>query len=277
MQKAVSIFGVSFFLATICTIVLADAVPGALLYFDARDNNRAHPDAWRNLGTVGGELSGAGKPPELEQGTIAIPALGIDTNSKFYTHNKADQAWGDQGDDLEFFIEDWTLEFLFKLHGENHQGARANQFAGFQPKKLQEHNAIRLFFGSGLGELGGIFSGQPVHSLRPGRNWTEDGWIWLTLTRSTDSNIKVYQDGKLVDLKVNVFFHKTPPIEVVSIGANSYVERGRSFTGSIALVRLYDIALDKNQVKQNITAWIEWRGVDPASKLTMTWGRVKAR
>ena len=87
MKKVVSICGVLFFLATFCTIAFADAVPGALLYFDARDNNRAHPNAWRNLGTVGGELSGARKPPELEEGTIAIPALGINTNSKFY-HNR---------------------------------------------------------------------------------------------------------------------------------------------------------------------------------------------
>ena len=43
-----------------CTIALADAVPGALLYLDARDN-RAHPTAWTNHGTAGGELSGAGK------------------------------------------------------------------------------------------------------------------------------------------------------------------------------------------------------------------------
>ena len=73
MKNVVSIFGVLFILLTTCAIALADAVPGALLYFDARDN-RAHPGAWRNLGTVGGELSGAGNSPELEEGAIAIPA-----------------------------------------------------------------------------------------------------------------------------------------------------------------------------------------------------------
>ena len=81
----------------------------------------------------------------------------------------------------------------------------------------------------------------------------------------------------MVNLKVDAKFDKTTPMEVVTIGANSYVERARSFTGSIALVRLYDIELDKDQVNQNISAWIEWRGVDPASKLTTTWGRVKTR
>ena len=105
-------------------------------YFDARDNARGHTQVWTNEGSVGGELSGAGKPPKFEEGTIAIPALGTDTNLKFYTHKKADQAWNDQGDDLEFFIEDRPLKFLLKIHGENHQAARTNQFVGFQTKKM---------------------------------------------------------------------------------------------------------------------------------------------
>ena len=91
MKNVVSIISVLFFLATMCTIALADAVPGALLYLDARDN-RAHPNAWRNLGAVGGKLSGAGKPPVLEEGTIAIPALGIDTISNSIPTRSPDSA-----------------------------------------------------------------------------------------------------------------------------------------------------------------------------------------
>ena len=140
------------FLATICTIALADAVPGALLYLDARDN-RAHPTAWRNLGAVDGELSGAGKPPVLEEGTIAIPALGIDTISKFYTHKKSGQCWGDQGDDLKLFLDTWTIEFLLKMNGDSHRNSARNQIAGFRPKKLQEENSIRLGFWKDVGKL----------------------------------------------------------------------------------------------------------------------------
>jgi len=33
--------------------------------------------------------------------------------------------------------------------------------------------------------------------------------------------------------------------------------------------------MDKDQINQNVSAWVEWREVDPASKLTTTWGRVK--
>ena len=60
MKTVVSVLFVLIVLQTICAIALADAVPGALLYFDARDN-RAHPTAWTNHGTVGGELSGRGQ------------------------------------------------------------------------------------------------------------------------------------------------------------------------------------------------------------------------
>ena len=274
MKKVASIFSVLFFLATICTIAFADAVPGALLYLDARENP-AHPRGWWNLGTVGGVLSGDGKPPELEVGTIAIPALGIDKpDSRFYTHKRAGQAWGGPDDDLELFIEDWTLEFLFKLEGENHKDARGNQFAGFQPGG---HNSIRLSFWFGQGDLGAQFSDGGAGQLRPGRDWTEDGWIWLTLTSAGGDFVRVYHDAKMINMFLAGKFDKTAPIKAVIIGANSYAERGQSFTGSIALVRLYDKVLDKNQINQNITAWIEWRAVDPASKLTTTWGRVKTR
>ena len=50
----------------------------------------------------------------------------------------------------------------------------------------------------------------------------------------------------MVNLKVGAKFDKTTPIEVVTIGTNSYVEHGQRFTGSIALVRLYDIELDRD-------------------------------
>ena len=154
MKTVVPILGVLLFLASISNITLADAVPGALLYLDARDN-RAHPTAWRNLGAVGGELSGAGKPPVLEEGTIAIPALGIDTSSKFYTHKKSGQCWGDQGDNLKLFLNTWTIEFLLKINGDSHRNSARNQLAGFRPKKLQEENSIRIGFWGDVGKLWG--------------------------------------------------------------------------------------------------------------------------
>jgi hypothetical protein len=272
MKKVVSIFGMLFILATICTVALADPVPGALLYLDARDNP-AHDKAWTNLGTVGGELSGAGKPPVLEEGTIAIPALGIDTISKFYTHEKSGQCWGDQGDNLKLFLEYWTIEFLFKINGDSHKNSPRNQFVGFQPKKLRGENAIRLTFQSDIGELWGQFNNVQA-ALRPNKGLEEGVWTWMTLL--SGDTIKILHEGKIKNLLPGARkFNKETPIEVVIIGANSYGERDQTFNGSVALVRIYDRVLSKDEINQNITAWTEWRSVDPSLKLSTTWGSIK--
>ena len=272
MKPVVSIIWILFYLTTVWTIALADPVPGALLYLDARDNP-AHDDAWTNLGTVGGELSGAGKPPVLEEGPIAIPALGIDTISKFYTHEKSGQCWGDQGDNLKLFLEHWTIEFLFKINGDSHKNSPRNQFVGFQPKKLRGENAIRLTFQSDIGELWGQFNNVQA-ALRPNKGLEEGVWTWMTLL--SGDTIKILHEGKIKNLLPGARkFNKETPIEVVIIGANSYGERDQTFNGSVALVRIYDRVLSKDEINQNITAWTEWRSVDPASKLSTTWGSIK--
>ena len=75
-------------------IALANVVPDPVLYLNAADNP-AHPKAWKNLGTEGGELLEADKAPTLEEGTIKIPALGINEQKvKYYTTKESLQTWG---------------------------------------------------------------------------------------------------------------------------------------------------------------------------------------
>ena len=145
MKTVVSVLLVLLVLPAVCSIALADAVPGALLYLDARDN-RAHPGAWRNLGAIGGELSGAGNSPELEEGAIAIPALDIDTISRFYTHRKSGQCWGDQGDNLKLFLNTWTIEILLKINGDSHRNSARNQLAGFRPQEAARRELDSAWF-----------------------------------------------------------------------------------------------------------------------------------
>ena len=85
MKRMASVFSLVILLTAICTVVSADVVPGAVLFLDAA-NNPAHPEAWSNLGSAGGELSGEGTPPLLEEGTIEIPALSfVQPGAMFYT------------------------------------------------------------------------------------------------------------------------------------------------------------------------------------------------
>lgn len=271
MKKVILIVGMLFFLTTLCSIALAEPIPGAVLHLDARDNP-GHDDAWTNLGTAGGELSGAGKPPVLEEGPIVIPDLGIDTISKFYTHKKSGQCWGDQGDNLKLFLEDWTIDLLLRMNGDSHRNSPRNQLVGFQPKKLRGDNAIRLTFLGDVGELWGQFSNVNA-ALRPNKGLKEGVWTWMTLV--SGDPMKIYHEGKIKNTLPGGKFNKETPIEVVIIGANSYGERDQTFNGSVALVRIYDRKLKTAEIKQNITAWTEWRSVDPASKLSTTWGSIK--
>ncbi len=76
MKSLILAFSLAFLLATVYTIAPAAVVRGALLYLDAADNPD-YPDAWKNLGDAGKELSSDGKPPEEDNGGIKIDSLGI--------------------------------------------------------------------------------------------------------------------------------------------------------------------------------------------------------
>lgn len=269
MKKLILVFSVVFLLTTVCTIALADAVPGATLYLDARDNP-ADDEAWTNLGTAGGELSGLGNPPEPDEGTIEIPSLNIKVpNSKFYTHEESGQCWGADGDGIELFLEDWTIEFLLRRNGA--ALGEEHHLAGFQPSQGEGANAIRLHFWAGEGNLGGEFSGINIQTVR-----LEEGeWNWLTIVNEAGDKLLAYLNGEVASENPGANFDDSIPIITVIVGANSYGERARTFNGSIALVRIYDKTLDEDDVMKNINAWAVGDAVEPDSKLTTTWGTVK--
>ena len=240
-----------------------------MLYLDARDNP-ADPDAWTNLGTAGGELSGLDNPPEPDNGTIEIAALNIKVpNSDFYTHEESGQCWGADGDGIELFLEDFTIEFLLRLNG----GALGEEhhLAGFQATPREGPNCIRVAFRWDEGELGGDFGGNtgPMFLLEEGE------WNWIAFVNEDADTFLGYQNGEQVYEGPGRDFDADTTIDMVMIGANSYGERARTFNGSIALVRVYDQALDEDEIMQNINAWVAGEAVEPDSKLTTTWGTVK--
>ena len=71
MKTTISICTTLFLLSIACTIASANIVADPVLYLDAADNP-AHPKAWKNLGTEGGELLEADKAPTLEEGAIKL-------------------------------------------------------------------------------------------------------------------------------------------------------------------------------------------------------------
>lgn len=272
MRKVVSIFSTIFFLAMACTIALADVVPGAVLYLDASDNP-GHKDAWTNLGTAGGELLAADEAPELEEGKIEIPDLGIvQQNAKYYTAKKSLQTFGGPvPDNPELLLEDWTLEFLCKRNGDFF--VEEHHFAGFQNSPREGVQGIRLWILDGEHLDISIHAKGGKQGVQPLNIKLEEGvWTWLAIVGTNNKSIVAYQDGEEVSKQAGFEFKKALPINDISIGANSFSERRRTFNGSFAIVRVYDKALTEAEIGQNIGGTF---AVHPADKLSTTWARVK--
>ncbi len=101
----------------------------------------------------------------------------------------------------------------------------------------------------------------------------EGVWTWLTIVGTNGGSIVTYQDGVQISEQPGFVFDSSVPLGTIIIGANSYGERPRTFNGSFALVRVYDVALSDAEVLGNISD--TFAAVEPDSKLTTTWGTVK--
>ncbi len=272
MRPIVSICTTLFFVSMACSIALANVVADPVLYLDASDNP-AHPTAWENLGTEGGELLEADKAPTLEEGTIKIPALGINQeNVKYYTTKESLQTFGGPpAKNTPLFFEDWTLEFLCRRNGDFF--VEEHHFAGFQNSPREGKQGIRLWIVGGQSLDTSIHAKGGKQAVQPLNIKLEEGvWTWLAIVGTSGKSIVAYQDGKEVSEQPGFEFDKTLPINDISIGANSYDERRRTFNGSFAIVRAYDKALTEAEINQNISGTF---AVDPADKLSTTWAKVK--
>ena len=269
MRTVILIFA-TLFIA--CTIVSANVVPDPVLYLNAADNP-AHPDAWENLGTEGGELLPADKAPELEEGTIKIPALGINQpNAKYYTATESHSTFGGPPQkNTPLFFEDWTLEFLCRRNGDFF--VEEHHFAGFQNSPREGKQGIRLWIVGGQNLDASIHAKGSKQAVQPLNLVLNQGeWTWIAVVGTSGDSIVAYQDGKEVSKQAGFEFDKGLPIDDISIGANSFDERRRTFNGSFAIVRAYDKALTEAEINQNISGTF---AVDPADKLSTTWAHVK--
>ena len=272
MRIFVSIYTTLLFLLMTCTIAFANVVADPVLYLDASDNP-ADPKAWKNLGTEGGELLAADKPMVLEEGEIKIPALGIvQPDAKYYTAKESHSTFGGPPQkNTPIFFEDWTLEFLCRRNGDFF--VEEHHFAGFQNSPREGKQGIRLWIVGGQNLDISIHAKGGKQGVQPLNLKLEEGvWTWIAVVGTSGKSIVAYQDGKEVSKQAGFEFDKKLPINDISIGANSFDERRRTFNGSFAIVRAYDKALTEAEINQNISGTF---AVDPADKLSTTWARVK--
>ena len=272
MRATISICATLFLLSIACTIASANVVADPVLYLNAADNP-AHPKAWKNLGTEGGELLAADKAAELEEGAIKIAALGInEQNVKYYTTKESHQTWGGPpAKNTPLFFEDWTLEFLCRRNGDFF--VEEHHFAGFQNSPREGKQGIRLWIVGGQSLDTSIHAKGGKQGVQPLNLKLQEGvWTWIAIVGTSGKSIIAYQDGKKVSEQAGFEFDKKLPINDISIGANSYDERRRTFNGSFAIVRAYDKALSEAEINQNIGGTF---AVDPTDKLSTTWAKVK--
>ncbi len=270
------------FLALSFSPTIVQSSDDVVLHFDA-SNNPAHPAAWTNLGTAGGELMGhePDNPPVLEEGAIEIPGAGISiANAKFYSANAQHQVWGGPvGINPEVKIRNWTFEFIVRMNGEGH-GEEHQFFAFHSSEPLWRGTFMRIKEGNSL-EMS-----HPPAGVGPAvedvEEWWRDNiatgivfepgvWTWLVFANDDDATT-IYQDG--------VEVHRESPampldegnaIDDICIGSGMYDERHRNFNGSFSLVRVYNRGLTANEVAGGATA------VEPADKLSTAWGLIKTQ
>jgi hypothetical protein len=277
MRRVMTIISTVFFLATFCTIALGDVVPGAVLYLNARDNP-AHPDAWTNLGTAGGELPAVDTAPKLEEGRIKFPDTGIDENNvKHYTATGSNQTFGGPPDtNPDLFLKDWTIEFLCKRNGDPFDIEHG--LAGFRPgSNWQKGIFVLMWAGWGDEEphKNLCVRHAPIWAPQPGGiKLVEGEWTWIAFTGDKNA-VVAYKNGEEVARDDGWTFDKNLAVDGISIFAQALDERQKTFNGSFAIFRVYDKVLSADEIKGNIKD--TWLAVDPASKLTTTWGREKTR
>ena len=98
-----------------------------------------------------------------------------------------------------------------------------------------------------------------------------DTWYHIIYTSNTkDNELKLYVDGELVD-EGNA--GATPEnMQERRIGSE---HNGRYLIGMIDNVRIYDRILEEDEVKQNFESKSDQLPVEPAGKLSTTWGYLK--
>ena len=102
-------------------------------------------------------------------------------------------------------------------------------------------------------------------------NAETDTWYHIIYTSNTkDNELKLYVDGELVDEG-----NAGAAPELMNERRIGSEHDGRYLIGMIDNVRIYDRILEEDEVKQNFESKSDQLPVEPAGKLSTTWGYLK--
>ena len=291
-----TILGVALITALISSMAFAvSPVRGPVLYFNPVETRQQKGDnAWRNAGAAGGRLiRGAGKP-NLEQGTIEIPAIGVKSdNAAWYTATQSKDVFANEEEDENppiVHLQDFTIGLLMRINGplffEEHQvfGLQTQPWAPIKDgwnAGAPRDQIVRVWLdANGSGIFQNISLAQNVIQHRQDLakrknklNIGQNEWHWVHLVFASGESITIYRDG--VEVSNNPTEVEWDPAHDMlqhGIFTSAHVEQQRTCNCSIAIYRVYDRALSTDEINKNVRNSLS---VDPAGKLAVTWAKMK--
>jgi hypothetical protein len=288
--KLIAILSAAFAL-TMASSMAFGVAPGAQIELNAASEN-ARPLFWGNDGTSGGKFalnadnwSKIPPPPKHVKAEGGEPA--------HYTSEVPSSSFGSiRGTASHFKLgTSWTIEIWLRRNGEAWEQGDENGLAYFglgsekvdaaaRVFELDAPNVqyIRMFVADGA-------AGQIVFKVKVPQGKiltfrTEEGigtgeWRQFAVEYKGDGKtLQSYIDGKaqkLHDVDV-AFVPEVMDQNMVFLGQLDFDRNEESFNGSLSIIRVYDKALGAGGVRTNFLSFL---AVEPADKLTTTWGHVK--
>ncbi len=279
----VAVAGVFLLFASTLSTAFAQAVPGAVLYFNPAETDQGRNDKeWRNAGEAGGELEHTGDLPKLEEGVIEIKKIGFKETTKWYTAEKSGSTFSNAapGNDTPVVnLEDFTLGLLVRVNG----GllAQEHHLVGLQASPREQVQNVRIWLDNGgLGQFQNVSIAQGAIGAREdlgnGKTRLTVGngeWHWAHFVFESGDEITTYIDGdERAQFGTGVKWNKKHDMSLHAIFSHSQAEQVRTCNCSIAIYRVYDRALSSAEIDKNVRGSF---AVELTDKLTTTWGKVK--
>ena len=277
-------------------LILALASPVAVaelvLHFDANTQEKGD-DSWMDS-ISGGAVPMADDKPAVEEGMIDV--AGQSFNTKYYTASAPRQVFATPGDEPDdngptVFLENYTMGLLLKINGGKFEEPSEHHLIGIQSDANQANQTSRIWVSNGddenpAGNITNVNVMQPAIGLREDYGLADHGlslgvgtWRFVHIAFESGIAIDFYVDGELTgSLPSGVVWDPERPMNLHAIFTHSHAEEARTFNGSIAYYKVWDEYLTQDQIQADMGASAGGgTAVDPADKVTTTWGQLKTQ
>ncbi len=263
-------------------------VKGPVLYFNPVETRQDKGDnAWKNAGSVGGEVRKGDGKPTLEVGPIEIPSIGLKAdNAAWYTATRAKTVFANEAEDRNapvVNLESFTIGLLMRVNGPYF--AEENIIIGIQTEGKVPPNAheqvVRIWLDvAGKGIVQNVSIAQNViqarHDFSNRRNKLklgENEWHWIHIVFESGTSVTTYLDGKeAASHATEVKWDPAHDLKFHGIFTSNFEVQQRTCNCSIAIYRVYDRPLSPDEISKNVRNSL---AVDPAGKLAVTWAKMK--